>query len=83
MPCWKCGLAARCRRFAGRWWSDDYPPHDEATDGGSVLRYVCCRIRAREQRGQTFQVVEHYAAKVNRRKLGQAVVLKMAARNNA
>jgi len=29
--------------------------------------------------GQTHQVVEHYAAKVNRRKLGKAAIVKFAA----
>ncbi len=32
--------------------------------------------------GQTFQVVEHYAAKVNTRKLGKAAMLKFEARRN-
>lgn len=55
-------------------------PHGLRKNAVNVLLEAGCTIaEVAAITGQTFQVVEHYAAKVNRRKLGNAAIVKLAA----
>ena len=55
-------------------------PHGLRKNAVNVLLEAGCTIaEVAAITGQTFQVVEHYAAKVNRRKLGSAAIVKLEA----
>lgn len=60
-------------------------PHDEARHGlrknavNALLEAGCTIAEVASITGQTFQVVEHYAAQMNRRKLSKAAIVKLDA----
>jgi len=59
-------------------------PHGLRKNAVNALLLAGCTIaEVGSITGQSMQVIEHYAARVNNRKLGEAAILKMDSRRNA